>query len=58
MKLKLLLLSVASVLAFCGCAAFDNAGTDAAQTFEQGISGQGRIVSPNPTGDSFGSYYD
>ena len=50
-------LLAAALLVFTGCAAVDDASTDVTQKFEEGIAGEGRIVSPNPMGDSFGSYY-
>jgi hypothetical protein len=53
-----LLLIVAAVLAVSGCTAMDEVGSDVATKFDEGITGQGRLVSPNQTADSFGSYYD
>ncbi|MEX1044799.1 MAG: hypothetical protein WEC73_01615 [Chthoniobacterales bacterium] len=46
------------VTLLCGaCTAVEEAGTDVTRKFEQGIAGQGRLVSPDPTGDAFGPYY-
>lgn len=48
----------ALVALLCGaCTAVEEAGTDVTRKFEEGIAGQGRLVSPDPTGDSFGPYY-
>lgn len=47
-----------ALLVFTGCAAVDDAGADVTQKFEEGISGRGRIVSPDPMADSYGSYYE
>ena len=53
---KFLLSALAALL--CGaCTAVEEAGTDVTEKFEQGITGQGRLISPNPTADSFGPYY-
>ena len=52
-----LILSLVSVLLCAACTAVEEAGTDVTEKFEQGITGQGRLVSPNPTADSFGPYY-
>lgn len=53
---KLILSVFAAIL--CGaCTAMEEAGTDVTEKFEQGITGQGRLISPNPTADSFGPYY-
>lgn len=53
-----LMFAAAVVLAVSGCTAMDEVGSDVATKFDEGITGQGRLVSPNQTGDSFGSYYD
>ncbi|MFM8656439.1 MAG: hypothetical protein ACKOD5_04825 [Chthoniobacterales bacterium] len=56
---NILFLAVAAVLlASAGCTAVQEVGDDVTTKFDEGITGQGRIVSPNQTGDSFGSYYD
>lgn len=47
----------AALLVFTGCAAVDDASTDVTQKLEEGVAGEGRIVAPNPMGDSYGSYY-
>jgi len=53
---KFILTALAALL--CGaCTAVEEAGTDVTEKFEQGITGQGRLISPNPTGDAFGPYY-
>jgi len=54
----ILLVLAAAVLAIAGCTAVQEVGDDVTTKFDEGITGQGRIVSPNQTGDSFGSYYD
>ena len=60
MNLKNLFLVFAAAVVFVasGCTAMDEVGSDVANKFDEGITGQGRLVSPNQTGDSFGSYYD
>lgn len=60
MKAKniLFLLSVVCLLVAGGCTAMQEVGDDVTTKFDEGITGQGRLVSPNQTGDSFGSYYD
>jgi len=60
MKLRnlLVLLSVAAALALCGCGVVSEAGSDVSNKFDQGITGQGRIISPNQVSDSFGSEYN
>jgi hypothetical protein len=50
-------LGVLAVLAFCGCAVTQDAENDVGRQLEQGLTGQGRLVSPNVSGDSFGPYY-
>lgn len=52
------LLCAAVALFGTGCTAMEEVGTDVTHKFDEGITGQGRLVSPNQTGDSFGSYYD
>lgn len=53
---KFLLSALAALL--CGaCTAVEEAGTDVTRKFEEGIAGQGRLVSPDPMGDEFGPYY-
>ena len=53
---KFLFSALAALL--CGaCTAVEEAGTDVTEKFEQGIAGQGRLISPDPTADSFGPYY-
>jgi len=60
MKMKHVLVGAlaAAVLATAGCTAVQEVGDDVTTKFDEGITGQGRLVSPNQTGDSFGSYYD
>ena len=53
-----LLFAAVVVLAASGCTAMEEVGSDVSTKFDEGITGQGRLVSPNQTGDSFGSYYD
>ena len=54
---KFLLLALAALL--CGaCTAVEEAGTDVTEKFEQGITGQGRLISPDPTADSSGLLVD
>ena len=48
---------VVAVLALSACTAMEDAGSDASRKFVDGITGQGRIISSDPTGDQFGSYY-
>lgn len=60
MKLKntiALLLAAASLFA-SGCTAVQEVGEDVGQKFDQGITGQGRLISPNQVADSFGSEYN
>lgn len=57
-KNMILLFLAAAVLALAGCTAVQEVGDDVTTKFDEGITGQGRLVSPNQTGDSFGSYYD
>jgi hypothetical protein len=52
-----LIISLVSALLCAACTAVEEAGTDVTEKFEQGITGQGRLISPNPTGDAFGPYY-
>ena len=56
-KIFFLLTMMAAAVVLAGCAVFDDAGTDVGQSLEQGISGHGRVVSPDPMGDEFGAYY-
>ncbi len=56
-KILFLMTMLAAVVGLAGCAVFDDAGTDVGQTLEQGITGHGRVVSPDPMGDEFGAYY-
>lgn len=60
MKLKnmVALLCAAVVLVASGCTAVQEVGDDVTQKFDQGITGQGRLVSPNQVADSFGSEYN
>lgn len=53
-----LMFTAAVVLAASGCTAMDEVGSDVTTKFDEGITGQGRLISPNQTADSFGSYYD
>ena len=57
MKTLLFLVLVAS-FGVCGCGTFSGAGEDAVRNLEQGAEGRGRLVSPDETGNEFGSYYD
>lgn len=42
---------------FCGCAAVNEPVSQVPQRFEQGVRGQGQLITRNPTSDSFGSDY-
>ena len=54
-----LFLSIAVVvLAAAGCSAMQEVGDDVTTKFDEGITGQGRLVSPNQVADSFGSDYN
>lgn len=55
---KLFLVGMLAAFGVCGCGTFNGAEESAVQNFEQGAEGRGHIVSPNPMGDSFGSYYE
>ena len=56
---NLLFLSCAAVvLAVAGCTAVQEVGDDVTTKFDQGITGQGRLISPNQVADSFGSEYN
>ena len=55
--MKNLIFSLVSALLCAACTAVEEAGTDVTEKFKQGIAGQGRLISPNPTADSFGPYY-
>ncbi|MEI7866000.1 MAG: hypothetical protein WCI38_11570 [Chthoniobacterales bacterium] len=59
MKFKNILLFLAAAIAFAagGCTAVQEAGDDVSQKFDQGITGQGRLISTSPTTDSFGPQY-
>lgn len=48
----LLLALAAAVLASAGCTAMQEVGDDVSNKFDQGITGQGRLVSPNQVADS------
>lgn len=50
------LLAVAAIF-LSACTAVEDAGTDVSRKLEDGITGQGRLVSPGVTSDEFGSYY-
>lgn len=52
------LICAAAVLAAAGCTAMQEVGDDVTQKFDDGITGQGRLVSPNQVADSFGSEYN
>lgn len=54
---NIFLLFLAAVL-LPGCTAMEEVGSDVTRKFDEGITGQGRLISPNQTADSFGSYYD
>lgn len=54
--LNLALLSFA-LAAFCGCAAVEQPISTVPQRFEQGMRGEGQLISRNPMGDSYGPYY-
>lgn len=60
MKMKdvLFLVLTVAVLACAGCTAMQEVGDDVTTKFDQGITGQGRLVSPNQVADSFGSEYN
>jgi hypothetical protein len=46
------------VVFLCGaCTAIEEVGTDVTQKFEEGITGHGRLVAPDPMADEFGPYY-
>jgi hypothetical protein len=53
---KFLLAALAALLC-AACTAVEEAGTDVTRKFEEGITGHGRLVSPNPMSDEFGPYY-
>lgn len=53
-----LLFLAAVLLVGPGCTAMEEVGSDVTRKFDEGITGQGRLISPNQTADSFGSYYD
>ena len=55
---KLFLVGMLAAFGVCGCGTFSGAGESAVQNLEQGAEGRGHVVSPNPMGDSFGSYYE
>lgn len=56
---NLLLLSIAAIVfTAAGCTAVQEVGDDVTTKFDQGITGQGRLVSPNQVADSFGSEYN
>jgi outer membrane biogenesis lipoprotein LolB len=38
-----------------GCAITEQSVEDVSQQFQQGIQGQGKVISNNPASDSFGS---
>ncbi len=60
MKLQNLfvLLCAVAALALCGCGVVSEAGSDVSNKFDRGITGQGRLISPNQVSDSFGSEYN
>jgi len=58
MRNVLFLALMAAVLASAGCTAMQEVGDDVTTKFDQGITGQGRLVSPNQVADSFGSEYN
>lgn len=60
MKMRnfLFLALVVAVLSSAGCTAMQEVGDDVTTKFDQGITGQGRLVSPNQVADSFGSEYN
>ena len=47
-----------AAFAMAGCTAVQEVGDDVTEKFDEGITGQGRLVSPNPVADSFGSDYN
>jgi hypothetical protein len=55
--MKKLIASLLTALLCAACTAVEEAGTDVTEKFEQGIAGQGRLISPSQTGDAFGSFY-
>lgn len=58
MRNVLFLALMVAVLASAGCTAMQEVGDDVTTKFDQGITGQGRLVSPNQVADSFGSEYN
>lgn len=60
MKTKTILFFLPAVCLFllAGCTAVQEVGDDVTNKFDEGITGQGRLVSPNPVADSFGSEYN
>jgi hypothetical protein len=52
-----LLLSIVAALLGVACTAIEEVGTDVTTKFEDGITGHGRLVSPDPMADDFGPYY-
>jgi predicted small secreted protein len=53
----LLVLAAAAAVVASGCTAAQQVGDDVSQKFDQGITGQGRLISSSPTTDSFGPEY-
>lgn len=42
---------------FCGCEAVKEPVSQVPERLEQGVRGQGQLITRNPTSDSFGSDY-
>lgn len=56
-KTNILALLCLAVLALAGCGVVEQAGTDVSEKFDDGITGKGRLISPNQMGDQYGPYY-
>lgn len=54
--LNFALLSIALAV-LGGCAAVEEPVSQVPDRFERGIRGEGQLISRDPMGDSFGSYY-
>lgn len=51
------ILAALAALILSGCAVARDTDTTVTQRLEQGLRGQGQLVSPNATGDDFGPDY-
>jgi predicted small secreted protein len=60
MKMRSALVLALAAVALCvaGCTAVQEVGDDVTTKFDQGITGQGRLISPDQVSDSFGSEYN